>query len=174
MNLKPVETERLILIPMNYDMICTLTNGDDSELTNLGLKCGSEWPRPDTYDIMKFLSRTLKKEQVPSGYEIWLIVKKDGMTIIGDAGFTGSPDAEGKIEIGYGIIYSERNKSYGYESVKALIDWAKAQDIVKKICATGVLVDNFASISVLNKVGMKEILRNENGIDFEMVKNTIA
>jgi [ribosomal protein S5]-alanine N-acetyltransferase len=173
MNVKPVETERLILIPMNYNMISTIANGDNSELTNLGLKCGSEWPRPDTYDIMKFLSRTMKEQQVPSGYEIWLIVKKDGMIIIGDAGFTGPPDPEGKIEIGYGIIDSERNKSYGYESVRALMDWAKAQDIVKIICARGVLVDNFASISVLNKVGMKEMRRDENGIYFEIVKNTI-
>ena len=154
---------------MNYDMICTLLRGDNRELTNLGLKCGDEWPRPDTYDIMKFLFISMKEEQVSSGYEIWLIVKKDGMTIIGDAGFTGPPDADGRIEIGYGIVYSERNKRYGYEAAKALLDWAKAQNNVKTICASGVLVDNYASIRILNKVGMKEICRDENGIYFEMV-----
>ncbi|QUH26521.1 GNAT family N-acetyltransferase [Serpentinicella alkaliphila] len=154
---------------MSYNMICGLVNGDNRELTNFGLKCGEEWPRPDTYDIMKFLSISMKKKQEPSGYEIWLIAKKDGKVVIGNAGFTGPPDADGRIEIGYGIVYSERNKRYGYESAKALIDWAKAQNNVKKICASGVLVDNYASIRILNKVGMEEISRDENGIYFEMI-----
>ena len=173
MSLRYLETERLTLITMNYNMICSLINGTNSELTNMGLTCGDGWPRQDTYDIMRILAKTMKEGQEPFGYEVWLIIKKDGMVIIGDAGFTEPPDTDGKIEIGYGLIDNERKKQYCYEAVKALIAWAMAQDRVKIICADGVLVDNFGSIRILEKVGMKEIRRDEEGIYFEMIKNTI-
>lgn len=173
MKKRQLETERLFLIIMNYSMIRSLINGTNVELTDLGLTCGHGWPRQETFDIIRFLADTMKEDQSPSGYEIWLIVKKDGMIIIGDAGFTGPPDVEGKVEIGYGLVESERNKQYGYEAVSALIEWAMTQDKVKVICADGVLINNFGSIRILEKVGMKEIRRNENGIYFEMMKNTV-
>lgn len=169
MGLKYLETERLLLVTMNSSMIHSLLNGTNSELLNLGFISGRGWPRQDTLDIMNFLSRTMEEGQEPSGYEIWLIVKKDGKVIIGDIGFTGPPDADGKIEIGYGLIEDERKKQYGYEAAKALIEWATTQEKVKIICAENVLTDNFGSIRILEKVGMKEIRRNENGIYFEMI-----
>ncbi len=42
---------------------------------------------------------------------------------------------------------------------------------MKVICADNVLADNFASIRILEKIGMKEMSRNENGIYFEMMKS---
>ncbi|NSW91893.1 MAG: GNAT family N-acetyltransferase [Firmicutes bacterium] len=43
------------------------------------------------------------------------------MSVIGDASFKGSPDENGMIEIGYGLIEEERKKGYCFEAVDGLL-----------------------------------------------------
>lgn len=169
MSIKQIETERLVLIPMSYPMIRSLLNDDNSELVKLGVTCGDGWPRQDTYDIMRFLMKNLKEGQESSGFDAWLIVKKEALVVIGDAGFTGPPDNDGGVETGYGLIEHERKKGYGYEAVKALVDWAMTQENVKRICAEA-LANNDASIHLLEKLGMEEKRRDEESAYFEIVK----
>ncbi len=85
-----------------------------------------------------------------TGFDPWIIVKKDDMSVIGDAGFKGNPDKNGIVEIGYGLIEDERRKGYCYEAVESLMKWAFSNDsvlVVKADC----LIDNVGSIGILEK-----------------------
>lgn len=169
MKLNRIYTNRLILVPITYDMVISLLNRECKEIEKLGFKLNSKWPRKDTIDILEILRKTMKKLNEPTGYEVWMIVRKDNRIIIGDVGFKGEPNEKGEIEIGYGIIYDERKKGFGFEATDPLIKWALSQEKVKTVKAD-CLVENIGSIRILEKIGMQEVHRDEEFIYWEIVK----
>jgi RimJ/RimL family protein N-acetyltransferase len=120
-------------------------------------------------DILPFINKAFEKNSEPSGFEGWMMVLKANMTIIGDIGFRGIPDDNGDVEIGYGIIEEAQGKGYGFEVAKSMIDWAFSQDKVKSVKAD-CLINNAPSIRILEKVGMKEIKRDQSSIYWELIK----
>jgi len=84
-------------------------------------------------------------------FTYWLIVIKEDNVGAGMLGFKGHPNAEGSIEIGYGIDPAYQNKGYMSEAVQALIDWAFTHSFCKAITATE--VDSPASKRLLEKLG---------------------
>ena len=162
-----INTERLIIIPMNYSLLCSVLDNKDEELGVLGIERNVDWPRQDTIDILSFLKENLKYKDEVSGFYVWMVVKKEDMTIIGDAGFKGLPDEQGKIDIGFGLVEDKQRKGYGYEVAKALISWAFTRKDVKKITAD-CLIDNYGSIRVLQKCNMNEIGRDNELIFWEL------
>lgn len=116
-------------------------------------------------DVLEFISKSTIEG---TGFDtIWMIIKKEDSTVIGDLGFKGNPDEKGVVEIGYGIVKDEWGKGYGYEAVKALINWGFSNSLVQCIKAD-CLHDNIGSIKILEKVGMKEVSRNQDYIFWEL------
>src|SRR5688500_6745383 len=85
-----------------------------------------------------------------------LIAHTADRTVIGDIGFIEPPDAEGNVEFGYSIVPEYRGKGYATEAARAIIEWAFKQLGVKRVTAD-CLNDNYASIRVLEKAGMRQI-----------------
>ena len=81
----------------------------------------------------------------------WLICLRDG-TAVGGIGFKGAPDANGDVELGYGIDEPYRRRGYAAEAAGAMLTWALAQPGVKRILAQAEL-DNEISQKVLMKNG---------------------
>lgn len=160
MSLANIKTERLILIPITLEMTISLLNGSNKEIKKLGIKADKKWPTEDTMDILPIIQVSLEKDKVPSGFETWMIVRKDDMRIIGDAGFHGKPDEKGEVEIGYGLVDHERKRGFGFETAKAISDWAFSNDSVKVLKAD-CLIDNVPSIRILEKIGFNEVNRDK-------------
>lgn len=171
MNLKNIQTARLILIPITLEITKSLMSGSSKEVERLGIKIDKKWPTQDTKDILPIIYESLEKDKIPSGFETWMIVKKDNMQVIGDIGFHGKPNGKGEVEVGYGLVENERKKGFGFESLKAIIHWAISQRNVKVIKAE-CLIDNKPSARILEKAGMKEINRDQNLIYWELIKPT--
>lgn len=169
MNLKNIQTSRLILIPMTLEVTKSLMSGSSKEVEKLGIKTNEKWPTEDTKDILPIIYESLEKDKIPSGFEAWMIVIKDNMQVIGDIGFHGKPDEKGEAEVGYGLVESERGNGIGFEALKAIIEWAFSQNSVNVIKAD-CLIANKPSARILEKVGMKEINRDENLIYWELIK----
>ena len=83
-------------------------------------------------------------------YAVWIIENKDG-THIGDLSFKGL-NADGSVEIGYGIDEAYREKGYATEAVNAAVEWALRQPGVTCVEAE-TEPDNKASQRVLGKCG---------------------
>jgi RimJ/RimL family protein N-acetyltransferase len=167
--LENIETDRLILIPLTLGLTRSLLDEKTEELEKLGIVTDGAWPTDDTKDILPIINRTLEKNIIPSGFEAWMIVKKDNFKVIGDIGFHGKPDEKGEVEIGYGLIADERSKGFGFEALKAIMNWTISQESVKVIKAD-CLISNKPSARLLEKVGMREINRDEELIYWEFVK----
>ncbi len=161
-------TDRLIIIPMDYSLMSAVLENRYEELGIQGIKRNIGWPRQDTIDILSFIKDELKNKDEVSGFYVWMIIKNEDRTIIGDAGFKGSPDEQGTIDIGFGLVEDEQCKGYGTEAAKALISWASTQNDVKRITAD-CLINNYGSMRVLQKCNMKETGKDCESIFWELV-----
>ncbi|WP_298115365.1 GNAT family N-acetyltransferase [Flavobacterium sp.] len=153
-------TERLLLIPYTIDICKNILNNDYKDLENLNLKRGKSWPDADVLDTLPRIIINLNKVESPTGFESWMIIKKETLEIIGDLGFKGFNYKEENIDLGYGIIIEERRKGYAVESVKKIIEWAFSNEIIKEITAN-CLTENSSSINLLNKFNFEQV-RTEN------------
>mgnify|MGYP000085476935 CR=1 FL=1 len=169
MYVEPLTTERLILIPMTHEQVRSVMIGEEIPHQEFSIEKDPHWPRKDTMDILPVADQILESQEHPSGFEIWMIVKRDTQTVIGDIGFHGPPDNKGTVEIGYGLVDTEHNQGLGSEALKALMDWALQQPEVKNISATCKL-DNIPSRRILEKNEMKEVARNTELISYERKK----
>jgi ribosomal-protein-alanine N-acetyltransferase len=160
MGVANIVTDRLIIIPITHSIACSILNRDTKAFDKMGVNLNGKWPVQDTLDILNFIKDTLSPDDEVNGFDVWMIVKKENMTAIGDAGFKGEPDENGAIEIGFGISEDEHRNGYGYEAASALINWASQNDTVKVIKAD-CLLDNLPSIKLLEKCGMRETNRDD-------------
>lgn len=160
MSIDSIHTDRLTLVPITLEIADSLLNGNSSGVEKLGFEPDKNWPTEDTMDILPVILESLKKDKLPSGFETWMIINKGSKMVIGDIGFYGKPDEYGEVEIGYGLVEQERGKGFGFEALKAMIDWAFIQSSVKVIKAE-CLISNKPSSCILRKAGMKEINRDK-------------
>jgi len=169
MDLKNILTDRLIIVPITLEITQSLLQGSSIEIEKLGIKTNEKWPTKDTLDILPLINKSLEEDIVPSGFECWMIVKKDNMQVIGDIGFHGKPNEKHEVEIGFGLVAYERGNGFGFEALQAIITRAISQDSVKIIKAD-CLINNKASATILRKIGMKEVNRDHNLIYWKLLK----
>jgi ribosomal-protein-alanine N-acetyltransferase len=161
-------TERLILIPYTIDLCRNILNSDYKDLEVLNLKKGKSWPDADVLDTLPRIINNLNKVEFPTGYESWMIIKKDTMEIIGDLGFKGFNNEEENIDLGYGIIKEERRKGYAVEAVSKIIEWAFTNKIIKEITAN-CLTENLSSLNLLNKINFKQVKTENDMIYWNLI-----
>lgn len=164
-----IETERLIISTMSLVFITEVLKNDINAYAHIGVNFNEEWPSSDIMPALPIFKAQLEKN-LSDGYGPWIFIDKADNTIIGDGGFKGSPNEIGEIEIGYNIVESKRMGGYGYEAVKALIEWAFSKKSVRAITAE-CLRDNIPSINLLNKVGMTKIREDEELVYLSLDKN---
>ncbi|GED70750.1 N-acetyltransferase [Brevibacillus reuszeri] len=169
MNEKRIQTNRLLLLPFTKTMATSILQGDDEELVKMGLSFGDGFPDEDTLETIPKIVAALDLVDEPTGFESWMIIRKDTLSIIGDAGFKGRPNEAGEVDIGYGIVASARKKGYGIEAAQGLVDWAFSQPEVNKITARCLLA-NIDSAKVLEKMDFKEVGRDDEMIYWALVK----
>ncbi|MFC6097293.1 GNAT family N-acetyltransferase [Flavobacterium qiangtangense] len=161
MNIEKIETERLLLIPFTKQLCHLVNDKNFVALQNNGLNAGEGYPDQETLDTIPKIVANIELSNGPTGFESWVIITKQEMKIIGDVGFKGIPNQAGEIDLGYGIIASERQKGYAFEAAKALCDWAISQENVNTITAK-CLVENEGSYKTLEKLNFKRITEDES------------
>lgn len=95
---------------------------------------------------------------------LWTAISKIDNKMVGDLCIVGEPNADGEIEIGYGIYDEFQNKGFMTEVVSGIIEWTKTQPEIKAIIASTDKT-NTASFKVLEKnsfikIGETEALYN--------------
>ncbi|MEJ8757885.1 GNAT family N-acetyltransferase [Pontibacter sp. H259] len=153
---QPIHTNRLILVPFTLEITKTLMAGNTSILQQLGLQLTPYWPDQEAIDTFPKIIKNLEVVPEPTGFESYMVVHRQSMTVIGDAGFKGLPNADGEVDLGYAIIAPAQNNGYGLEVAKGLVNWAFQQPGVKAITAR-CLLGNAPSARVLEKLGMLQV-----------------
>lgn len=146
------ETERLIIKPLTYEQLAKYIKNDNSLEVELALN-------PTSRVISEELKEALEQTILPNVADtsknylfstLWTIILKSDNKIVGDLCFIGEPNADGEIEIGYGIYDEFRNKGYMAEAVSGIMQWAMQQKNVKAVIASTEKT-NIASFAVLKK-----------------------
>lgn len=169
MPILPIYTNRLALIPFTLDVARALYAFNTGILAEIGLQPTRFWPDQESMDTLPRIIKRLEQLPEPTGFESWMIVLKHNATVIGDAGFKGVPNQEGLVDIGYSIIEQEQQKGYGFETARALVEWAFRQPQVKAVTAN-CLLENTASVRLLERLGMQEIVRDDEMIYWRLAR----
>ena len=147
-----IETERLIVKPLNYSQLVKYIKSDHSLEAELNL---NENPRAISPELKEALENTIlpnvadpKKNYLYS--TLWTIISKEEKKMVGDLCFVGEPDSDGGVEIGYGTYLASRNKGFMTEAVGGLVKWVEKQPEIRSIFAS-TDKKNIASSSVLEK-----------------------
>ncbi len=161
MKIKKIEieqltTKNLILKPFTIPFCENILNNDFSDLEKWNYQKGKSWPDMDVLDTLPRIINNLTKVGSPTGFESWMIIKKDTKEIIGDLGFKGFNEKDENIDIGYGIIKEERRKGFAEEAVREIIKWAFSNEKIKEITAN-CLTENSSSINLLHKFNFTKI-----------------
>ena len=119
-----------------------------------------EGPSPLVHRIPR-----VKKE--PSFAEIGLVLAIANGEIIGSAGFHDFPDANGMIEIGFGIVPERQRQGYGIELLHGMWKAISERSDVKILRYT-VSPENEASMHVIKKLDFEligEQMDEEDGLE---------
>lgn len=161
-----IETERLILKPLTYEQLIKYIKCDNSLEKELKLKESSRTISPELKEAFEqtILPNVADKTKNYLYSTLWTAISKTDNKMVGDLCIIGEPNADGEIEIGYGIYEEFQNKGFMTEIVGGIIEWAKSQPKVKSILAS-TNKTNSASYKVLEKnrfikVGETELLLN--------------
>ncbi len=150
-----LETQRLKLLPFTLELK-KATLAERARLAEmLEVEIPDAWPGGDLLDALPFFIGVMEKD--PAGL-VWdgIIIHKAEQMAIGGIGFHGGPDEAGMVEIGYNIIPAYEGRGYATEMTRCVIDWAFHTPGIQTITAE-CLDDNFGSIRVLEKIGMRRL-----------------
>jgi RimJ/RimL family protein N-acetyltransferase len=96
--------------------------------------------------------------QTAAGADPWkygfAVVEIASGLVIGSAGFAGAPDAEGLVEIAYGIVPDYEGHGYATEVAEALVGYAQNEGRARTVCAHTLPTRN-ASTRVLEKCAFR-------------------
>ncbi|HEX4430111.1 MAG TPA: GNAT family protein [Frankiaceae bacterium] len=142
-----------------------------------GWRCAPDYPAEgDRVAAAMFLERCAAGiDPRPFGaYLVWKVTERAyGTTdseqpgvIIGGIGFHGGMDDRGRVEIGYGIVGSERRKGHATQALRQLIEVARDLGAVTLFAETD--PSNEPSQAVLRRVGFSRYGDDEHAVRFEL------
>lgn len=149
-----VETERLVIKPLNHCQLIKYIENDDSLEKELGFGKSNRIISPELKEAleMAILPFVAENESDYLFFTLWTVILKSENRMVGDLCFKGLPDDNGKIEIGYGVYDEFRGKGFMNEAVGGMIGWAKTHPAVKSVIAETDKT-NVASMVILQKNG---------------------
>ena len=141
----PLEIARRRLTPHSF-----LAPGFVAEVA---LPAGSQtvtFPAAWPGDALGFLPDLLATAAEHSGQ--FILIRRQGLLALGLMGDKGGPDADGDLEIGYGLNPDAWNQGYASEALRALLPHWHAQPGVRSVTAQ-TATSNPASARALEKCG---------------------
>ena len=150
-----IVTPRLELLPCSLAVANAFSEDVEEGRRLLDARLPNEWPDPELAEFLPFYANLLRQDPHMLGYGVWLVIERESRTVVGSAGFQGRPNADGEVEIGYGVHPDFRNRGYATEAASALVGWALEQPDVKRVIAHCDR-DNLPSHRVVAKAGLVE------------------
>ena len=160
-----IETTRLLLVPVDIEILDTLIDSNESFLNKYGyINDGGEYLNPSPEYLPKIKQRLIAHpEEYPFAVD-YLIIVKDIKTVIGTIYFKALPNEEGITEIGYGMNPKYEGHGYMSEALSNMLLLAKDKGVTKVVADT--LNDNIKSQNVLIRCGFELMRKEENKIWF--------
>ena len=153
-----LEAHRITLLPCSAEQLVMLIDHPERFDKELGMSAATGLREFFVSDHVS--PEWLRRLRRSNGTDPWLhgffLVQREHRSIIGTAGFKGPPDAEGMVEIAYGIVPAFEGQGYATEATGALVGFAFASGHVRIVRAHTLPQAN-ASSRVLLKCGFRHV-----------------
>ncbi len=150
-----LRTERLQLVAVTLEL-ARAELADARRLAKLlGAHVPPSWPPPfNDEKTLRWTIERLTEHPERAGWYAWYYLHHEHaeLRVVGLGGFCGAPDAEGTLEIGYGLVPECHRFGFAPEAVRALVGWAFTHPEVARVIAH-TLPELRPSIRVLEKCG---------------------
>lgn len=170
-----IETPRLRLVPLSHEQLILFKDDPEALAINLGIQKIEPYDDPETAPhveeaIQFWLENTRQYPLNFAWYTNWVIILKETSFAIGGIGFSGTPGAEGRTMVGYGLNTAYFGKGYASEALAELIRWGFIHSDLKAIIADTPL-QNEGSHRVLVKNRFTETGRDEELIHWVLLRS---
>jgi len=152
-------TPRLRLVPVNGTTARADLAGADHLSIALDSDLAEDWPPRLWADDLPILAEVLATLPDDDGWRpwYWLLRQADGsLRLIGVGGFSGRPDDQGVVTLGFSMVPSLWRRGYASEAVAALVEWASRQHDLRVIEAY-TETNNAAAVRVLQNNGFVQL-----------------
>jgi RimJ/RimL family protein N-acetyltransferase len=153
--MREVQTARLRLIPGTTDMVKAAIDDHIRLAGLLGASIPGAWPGHDLREVLPQFHQRMVEDAAFENWVVWFWVLRretGGDILVGDGGFMGLPDDDGRVEIGYSILPDYRRRGYAREGVEGLLKVAFGIRGIDTVMAE-TEKSNAASIRLLEKLG---------------------
>lgn len=149
-----IETDRLLAIPLDSEQLELYLQKTPFFEDMMGLTNSSIYISEEVEELLReaVLPRLKNETANMHWFTNWIAIVRSTQQIIGDFCFYDAPDAQGLVEVGYGVYPSQQKKGYMHELMKGIIGWAREQEGVRYLRARTERT-NVASIKLLSKSG---------------------
>jgi RimJ/RimL family protein N-acetyltransferase len=147
-------TERLELVPLSPGLLEAIARGDArGSARRLDATVPDGWT--DTIPARERLEQ-LAADPSEQPWLVRAVVLRAPRRVVGNVGFHGPPDDQGRVEIGYGIVPAQRRQGYAREAIAGLTDWAFATGEAR-VCVASVSPRNTASLALVRSLGFRQV-----------------
>ena len=166
-----VVSARLDLAPLCAEALDALIAGDGVTLEAM---TGARFPRPLAApplmeDALPFMRDALRGDPAAAAWGPYLLVLRATGQAVGSAGFSGAPNDDGIVVMGYSIYPAFQGQGLASEAAAALTDWALRQPGVRQVQAT-IPPEHRASQRVAEKAGLRRTDRVAHDPDEGLVE----
>lgn len=152
-----VHTRRLELVAFDSHLLELAFENRRELARELNASVPKTWPPAVMMDTLDMhLVRLETDPSLAAGWLTWGIIVCDadgGRTLAGTVGFSGRPDSNRSVHLGFSIIPEFEGLGFVTEAAHALVDWAFRQPGVKRITAQA-HAQHVAYVRVLQRLGM--------------------
>jgi len=111
-----------------------------------------DFPSEGDREAAGALLRDLDQGRAPGPFGPYEVIETEGGSVVGGINFHSAPDAEGAVEVGYGIVESAAGRGYGTAALAALVEVARGGAVA--VVRGRALPENTASRRVMEKAGL--------------------
>lgn len=169
MDVPPIRTARFELVSMSMRFMTLLLARDlDGASHEIGVRVPEALPE----QLDNFLQYRIVDLELDPAAQPWLgraivLTGPDGTRrFVGTAGFHASPDADGRVEVGYRVEPQYRRQGVATEVVRGLFDWAAREHGVQRFRAS-VAPGNVPSLAIVSRLGFHQVGVQLDEIDGE-------
>jgi RimJ/RimL family protein N-acetyltransferase len=164
-------SHRLDLPPLTVAALDALIAGDRAALETA---TGARFPEPLAApplmeDALPFFRKQLVQDLDSAHWWARLLILRETGEAVGSAGFTGGPDGEGTVTLGYSVYPLYQRRGIAAEAAMALVEWALRQPGVHAVRAT-IPPDHIASRRVAAAAGLRRTARAAHDPDEGLVE----
>jgi RimJ/RimL family protein N-acetyltransferase len=147
MRSKITMTDAVTFVPLRAAGLRALVAGDLAEASRItGFDLPAEYLEHAW--LWELRSAQIEREPEDEDWVAWIVARTEDRTVIGRSGFHGRPDADGIVELSYGVIPEFQRRGYATAILARIVASAREHPDIRVLRAS-ISPDNTASLATL-------------------------